>query len=685
MTVSDRALVLFLVVPQAVALIAFALGASLGWFVNLPVLVLGLLIAVIAQLPGGTPDSTITSGPRWPWPLLVFVGLYFLLKFDLSHYHLLGVNGPANHALGIGIGVNSADPIVNRVLGLAPVVPEGQVMLATAAQALAGSLGARLLFAWVFVGLALVGWRLTLHVLPERPRLALLVGALCALNPAFMEAWGLDSLGNALPALALGLTLLLIAVRAPSGTIGLAAGLAVILRPTFSLGVIPLLGLLVSRANDVDRRLRLVLGALLPVGVLVLWRIASGTPLALDPGLTPLGTGELAISDAIWWWDPMVRAPWSDGPVWAVGIAGALGRLGTIGAVILLVGLGRVRIAGRLLSSFAIAVLPVLLLVLMRGPAMSGEQHDRLFLFVVPGAVALALGLDRVRDAWQAGGRARIGWVVGVLLASTALVAAGNALREAPFPVEHRAHRSFERLLPQTDEAARPEPMGPLWWFPGYTAMHLLDPLVDQAGQRWRDLAWHVTHPRLRQRPMSIDERALARTKGDSFRSRWLPNHPLAELPVQPGDGPDPYGEASPLLIAIDLGAALTEGRVTLEVVATGTPEIDLATDGGPHQLRGVRLGADQPAVDVTLWKEYRSAHDAETAVVVMPRWDLLDRPGGAARDGTLLVQVPSRGFLSVVVVLGERVDVTALIAALEWNVGLRPGGELEVFGPFRL
>ena len=136
--------------------------------------------------------------------------------------------------------------------------------------------------------------------------------------------------------------------------------------------------------------------------------------------------------------------------------------------------------------------------------------------------------------------------------------------------------------------------------------------------------------------------------------------------------------------MTIDLSRALTDGRVTLEVVSSGTPDVDLAADGGPHRLEAVRLG-EQPIADVTLWKEYRSANDAETAIVVMPRWELLDGPVGAPRDGRLLVRVPSRGFLSVVVVLGERVDVTALIAALEWNVGMRPGGELEVFGPFRL
>ena len=682
MNASDRALVLLVLVPQVAAFLAFVLAAATGAFVGPALLAISFVGALLVQLPGQTPNPSLDPGPRWPWPLLALVALYFLLKFDLSHYHLMGVNGPATHALGVGLGLGSPDPASNQVLGFIPVVPEGHVVLATAAQ-VAGTLGARLLFAWVFVGLALVGWRLAREVLPDRPRLAVAMGALCVFNPGAMEAWGLDSLGNVLPALALGLTLLLSALPARAITLGFAAGVAVCMRPTLALGVIPMLALMTSRAPA--RGARLVLGLALPLGLLTLWRLASGQPMALDPGLTPLGPGALAISDAIWWWDPTVRAPWSDGPAWAVAATGLLGRMGTVGAVLLLIGLGRSRRLGSLATWLTVATLPPLVVFLLRGPAMSGEQHDRLLVFVVPGAVLLGLGLERIAIAWRAAGRARLAWTTGVLIVSTVLVAAGNGLRDTPFPVEHAAHRSFSRLLPQSDTAARPEPSGPLWWFPGYTLQHLLDPIVDQGGQRWRDLAWNLAHPRLRQRPMSIDERALSRTKGPQFDGRWLPNHPLAALPVTRGPGPDPYGEATPLLIEIDLRDAVTEGRVSLRVVDGGEVHADLAGSAGPIRLDTVRLGPDQPVVDVTLWKEYRSRTDAESAIVVMPRWDRVAWPDARLMDSTLRVRVPANGFLSLVVVLGERVDAMALIAALEWNVGLRPGGVLEVFGPFRL
>lgn len=687
MSASDRALLVFLLLPPAAALMGFAVGAATGWFVDPLMMVIGILFAVIAQVAGPRPEPGVRGGPRWPWALLGFVALYFLLKFDLSHYHLLGVNGPASHALGIGLGEGAADPLVNRTLGLAPLVPEGQVVLATAAQALAGTLGARLLFAWVFVGLALVGWRLALHAVPDRPRLALFTGALCALNPAFMECVGLDSLGNALPALFLGVALLAATTGAKPLTVALAAGLAISMRPTLALGLLPMLAVILARSDD-RRGLAqgYALGLALPLGLLGMWRLASGHPLFFDPGLTPLGVAAMDASASAWWWDPGTRAPWSDGPAWMVGLTGALGRLGTVGALVLLVGLAQLRRMRPLATLIAVATLPALALFLLRGPAMSGEQHDRLLIFVVPGGVLLALGLQRLAIAARAGGRSRLAWTGALVVASTALMAGGNGLREASFPVDQAAYQSFERLLPQSPDAVRPAPNGPLWWLPGFTPMHLLDPLVDQSGQRWRDLAWHIGHPAIRERPMSIDERALARTKGDEFRRRWLPNHRLGLLPVTAGPGADPYGETTPLLIEIDLSAALTEGRVGIQVVDSGTPDVDLASKGGPFRRQEVQLGADQRVVDVTLWKEYRSATDAETAVVVMPRWDRLSFPDRTGLPGgTLLVSVPSRGFLSVVVVLGERADAMALIAALEWNVGLRPGGELEIFGPFRL
>ncbi|MEE2827601.1 MAG: hypothetical protein VX498_00315 [Myxococcota bacterium] len=696
---SDRALVSLLLLPPIAALFAFLLGGLTGWFVGPLLLVVGLVFAGLILWFGTAPEEERGRGPRWPWPLLAFVALYFALKFDLSHYHLLGVNGTASHALGIGLGQGTADPATNQVLGMAPVVPEGQVVLATAAQALGGTLGARLLFAWVFVGLALVGWRLVLHVLPGRPRLALVVGALCALNPGFMECVSLDSLGNALPALLLGLTLLMALAGSRPRDLGLAAGFAILVRPTLALGLLLMFCILALRPRAGSKlRWGLALGLVPPLALLVLWRFGAGLPLLFDPGLTPLGPAAMEASDSSWWWSLGSRAPWSDGPMWSVALTGALGRLGSVAALLLLVGSLRINRDRSLVVLLTSALLIPLLFVLFRGPAFSGEQADRLLIFVVPGALALASGLDGFLGALERGGRrGRIGWILALCFGSTLLLVPGNRLRELPFPVEAAAHKSFPHLLPQAPGVALPEPSGPLWWLPGYTPRHLLDPLVDQAGQRWRDLAWNVVNPRLRQRPMSMDERALSRTKGSAFSERWLPNHPLAERSIVPGSGTDPYGESTALLLEFDLSAALTEGRVEVrrgdpdlspddEGWLTQNPALDLAGQAGPFRLEAVRLGPGQQAVDLTLWKEYRSTRDAETAVIVMPRWA---PPGGeearALTGGTVRVRVPSKGFISIVVVLGERADTTALIAGLEWNVGLRADGRLEVFGPFRM
>ena len=684
MSTTDQKLLALLLIPPVGALFGFVITSWTGMFFGLPALILGVLLAILALRSDLQDPRLESSDSGVPWLLLLFVGLYFLLKFDLSHYHLLGVNGPASQALGIGLGASASDPTSNQVLALIPRVPEGQIVLATAAQSLAGALGARILFAWVFVCLSIVGWRLSSWLFPSRPRIALVVGSFCSLNPAFMECVSLDSLGNALPALGLGVVLLLTALRSYGVALGLITGIAVLTRPTMAIGLLPLLLLLCLRAEQSLRTAsRLTLGISIPFALMLSWSISSGLPLFFDPGLTPLNHEAMKMSATGWWWSLGSRAPWSDGPMWSVASTGLLARVGTVAFVVIVLGAFRFRLLRELALPVLTATVAPLFFFLLRGPAFSGEQHDRLFVFVIPIALLLALGLDAIASRWS---NAKLKTLVLLLLGSTFLVAAGNGLREASFPINAAAYQSFPRLLPQKPDASKPQASGPLWWLPGYTPRHLLDPLFDQAGQRWRDLGWHVLNPRINQRPMSIDERALERIKGPEFREQWLPNHPLGRLPVPQPEGDDPYGERTPLLLLLDLSDALTKGQIRLSPASGETPDFDLAKQEGPLRLNDLQLADQGQLVNVTLWKEYRSSRDAETAIVIMPRWgekaDPIEHPVTRER---VLIQVPSNGFASIVLILGERTDTTALIAGLEWNIRLQPQGGLEVFGPFRL
>jgi hypothetical protein len=372
--------------------------------------------------------------------------------------------------------------------------------------------------------------------------------------------------------------------------------------------------------------------------------------------------------------------------MWAVALTGGLARLGTVGSLLLLLGLGSIARQRNQLRWGLLAAVPSLCLIMFRGPALIGEQHDRLFIFVVPAVLLITAGLIELATRSSRSAPKRLIGLATAVVGATLLMAAGNRLRDTRFPIAADAYDSFPRLIVEGFEPRKSKPNGPLWWFPGYHPGHLLDPLLDQSGQRWVDLAWNLGHPRISQRPMSIDERALARTKGESFTSRWLPNHPLSSMPVSGGSGADPYGESTPLYLEIDLSALLKADGLAIRRLGPGTTQFDLAGNPGPFRLEAVQFGPGEPIVDITLWKEYRSGHDAETAIVVMPRWDRpvpTEPPGNYSK--TLRIQVPSNGFISVVAVLGETATPLSLIAALEWNVRLMSDGNLEIFGPFRL
>ena len=607
-------------------------------------------------------DLKLGWAPEGPPLLLLAVVLaYGWLRPDSLAFNTLGLLGPAVEAAGHPLGLGGELPA--HLLGRPLPAPLGQLAPVVAAVGVFGQPGVRLWFALVMLLLAGSTFELCRAVGVSR-RLATVAAAFAVWNPLTMDANHLDPLTNLLPAAVLGFVLL--ARRREDLPLWVMTLLLV--RPIFVLAV-PFL----ARG---DRWKRWLPVAVLPLAVGAL-PLLGGGPFQLDPGLLPVaGLPELWV-----WLSPWTRMPFAAAPAWALLPLWTLAGLGSIVLGLAFVGAGRLRRDRPELARTALALmLPTGLLLLACNLALQAGQASRLTLFLVPAVVAAALGLQRVLAERRA-----LLLVAGLAVGLPLL---GRATVLVPWPLQTAAYESFPHLLPEpgpwlAQERRRAASAMP---WPRWSVEHLIDPWFIGQGKRWRDAAFELSHPSLEWRYTSIDETILSFTKGEAFTGIWLPDHPRLRPQGQERGAGDPYLEQEPLVVAVDLGTALRDGRLRAECRRDDRLEVhlDLASNDGP--LAALVRIPGQEATALAAFKEYYGPTQVETALVFSPpSWGSAPDPRAIdLPDGVLRVRVPGRTFLSYAALLGERHDTLELLVGQVFHVALRCEEGVEVFGPFR-
>jgi hypothetical protein len=400
--------------------------------------------------------------------------------------------------------------------------------------------------------------------------------------------------------------------------------------------------------------------------------LATGGAPQLDPGLLPLA----GLPDAWVWTMPWTRVPYAAAPSW-VGLPLWLSA-GVGSAAIGAAWVGLSRWTDKAFS--AALVLPTAGFFLLTNLALQAEHASRLTVFLVPLVVLMALGIDRARSDRRA--------LSIALVITIALPFVARGLVSLSWPEQSRAYDRFGHLEPEPDAwlaQERRRASSVLPW-PSYSVEHLIDPWIIGGGKRWRDLAHEFSHPSLTWRYLSIDERILSFTKGQRFTARWMPDH-VRHRPKGQEKGPgDPYLEEQSLVVGVDLGTALADGRLRAECRRDDALEvhIDLASQTGPLAATVSIPGHDD--VSLAAFKEYYGPSDVETALVLSPpTWG--PGPEGAVidlPDGVLRVRVPGRAFLSYAQLLGEREHTLELLVGQVFHAALRCEEGVEVFGPFR-
>lgn len=626
------------------------------WF---PAVVAAAALAGVGLRKG--PRRSVTErGAGLPLGLVAVVLLYGWLRPDSLAFSTLGVLGPAVEAAGHPLGLGSELP--GNLLAAPLPAPLGQIAPVVALTEALRQPAVRLWFALVMLLLAGSSFHLVGKLGGSR-RLATAAGAFAVFNPITMAANHLDALGSLLPAAGLGLVLL------ASGRTSRAWRLAGLLltRPVFALGAAAVL------LREGGSRLRFAVLAV-PASLLGLAWLA-GRPV-LDAGLLPLPAPSLA-----WWLDGLLhRAPYAAAPPWLTLPLSTLGALGTgFFAAAALGARAWWRRDPALARTTAALILPTALPLLLHGLVLQDAQMQRLSLFLVPATAAAALGLQPLFSP----GRGRHAATL-LALALGALVL-GHAAAKLPFPASALVAETVEHLDPEpphwpAQERARLARISPL---PRYHVEHLIDPWLIGEGKRWRDARDELRHPDFAHRYPSIDETILSFIRGEAFTRRWLPDHPRLRARGHEAGPGDPYGESAPLVLDVDLGAALRDGRLEVRC-AEGPAQLDAASSSGPLsstlQIEGRRLA-------LAVFKEAYGPTEVEVALVLGPaEWSVehLGPPGLDLRDGRLRIAVPGRAFLSYAQILGERKDPLGLLVGQVFHVDPRCPDGAEVFGPFR-